>query len=198
MARTQAPDYEQRRAAIVDQAAALYASRGFHGASMSDLAAACGMSKSLIYHYCGSKEELLFEVMASHVDQLISDLDEVRASEDKGAEKTPAQRFAQLIHAFMRHYVGAADRQTVLLNDLDNLPADKKAIIVAKQRTLVDEVQKLLSEALPQESDPARQRVHTMLIFGMINWTHTWFDPTGPVGADELADMAVAIALGRR
>jgi hypothetical protein len=35
-----------------------------------------------------------------------------------------------------------------------------------------------------------------MLFFGMINWTHTWFNPKGPVSADALADMAVDIALG--
>ena len=50
MARTQAPDYEERRIAIVDKAAELFARRGFTGASLSDLAAACQTSKSLIYH----------------------------------------------------------------------------------------------------------------------------------------------------
>jgi len=30
-----------------------------------------------------------------------------------------------------------------------------------------------------------------MLLFGMINWTHTWFDPAGPVSADQFADMAL-------
>ena len=193
MARTQAADYDQRREAIVDKAAVLYASRGFHGASMSDLAAACGMSKSLLYHYYGSKEMLLYEVMASHIDQLIEDLEEV-----VGGGTSPTDTFSRLIHAFMRHYVGAADRQTVLLNDLENLPAAKKAIIVAKQRRLVEEMQRILSEVLPDEDNPARQRVRTMLIFGMINWTHTWYDPKGSVGADELADMAIEIALGGR
>ena len=40
-------------------------------------------------------------------------------------------------------------------------------------------------------ADPAKARVQTMLLFGMINWTHTWFDPAGPVSADEFADMAL-------
>ena len=49
MARPQAADYDDRRAAIVEQAARLYAERGFLGASLSDLAKACKTSKSLIY-----------------------------------------------------------------------------------------------------------------------------------------------------
>ena len=35
-----------------------------------------------------------------------------------------------------------------------------------------------------------------MLFFGMINWTHTWFDPKGPVSTGALAEMAVDLTLG--
>ena len=67
MARTQAADYGVRREAIVEKAARLYAERGFLGASISDLAKVCRISKSLIYHYYPSKEDILFDVMHSHV-----------------------------------------------------------------------------------------------------------------------------------
>jgi AcrR family transcriptional regulator len=190
MARTQAADYEHRREAIVERAAALFAARGFHGASMAELAAVCEMSKSLLYHYYASKDDLLYEVMLSHVDQLVGDVEEVMRR-----LSPPTRKLEQLIKAFMRHYVGAADRQKVLLNDLDNLPAERKATIVVRQRTLIDAVQALLAEIAPGRDDPARQRVRTMLLFGMINWTHIWFDPAGPVDTDELADMAIAMAL---
>ena len=50
MARTQSPDYDARRQAILDQAAGLFASQGFHSASISAIAKACDSSKSLIYH----------------------------------------------------------------------------------------------------------------------------------------------------
>src|SRR6185437_11202433 len=63
MARTQAPDYEERRNAMLEKAAELYAERGFLGASLADLAASCRTSKSLIYHYYPSKEDILFDVM---------------------------------------------------------------------------------------------------------------------------------------
>jgi AcrR family transcriptional regulator len=46
MARTQAADYGQRREAIVEAAAGLYAQHGFLGASLADLAASCNTSKS--------------------------------------------------------------------------------------------------------------------------------------------------------
>ncbi len=193
MARPQAPDYEQRREAIVKKAAELFAKSGFRGASVSDLATVCETSKSLIYHYYSSKEDVLYAVMASHIDQLLEDVVTVMA---KGG--SAEARLSALLHAFMNHYVGAADRQKVLLNELSNLPPENRSVIVTKQRKVLDAVQGLVVELRPElANDPAKARAQTMLLFGMINWTHTWFDASGPVSADDIADMALALVLKR-
>jgi AcrR family transcriptional regulator len=194
LARTQAADYEQRRAAIVEQAAELFAEHGFRGSSVADLASACNTSKSLIYHYYPSKEDVLYAVMLSHIDQLVGDVDKVMAE-----DRAPRAGLDRLLHLFMTDYVGAASRQKVLLNDLAHLPDDKRRSIVAKQRKLVDAVQRLLIEIDPAlAGDPVRARVQTMLLFGMINWTHTWFDAAGPASADMVADMAFALVAPAR
>ena len=39
--------------------------------------------------------------------------------------------------------------------------------------------------------DKARARAKTMLLFGMINWTGNWYDASGPIKPDEIADMAM-------
>lgn len=189
MARTQAPDYEERRIAIVDKAAELFARRGFTGASLSDLAAACQTSKSLIYHYFPSKEDILYEVMSSHIDQLVEDTNQVAREGGRAADQ-----FNRLIHAFLRHYMGAASRQKVLLNELAHLPDAMRETIVSKQRQVVEVTQKLLTALTPGlAGDPKRARVQTMLLFGMINWTHTWYDPDGDIKIDELAEMVLEL-----
>lgn len=189
MARTQAADYEQRRDAIVGKAAQLFARNGFRGASVADLAVACDTSKSLIYHYYPSKEDILFAVMASHVDQLSQDVAEVVAG-----DAPPGERLRLLVRKFMGHYVGAADRQKVLLNELDQLPSDKRRRIVRQQREIVDAVTGLFIQLdSGAGEDSVQARVQAMMLFGMINWTHTWFDPTGPIKPQEIADMAVSM-----
>ena len=194
MARTQAADYEQRRDAIVEKAAQLFATSGFKGTAVSDLAVACNTSKSLIYHYYPSKEDILYAVMASHIDQLQQDTRE--ALETSGDAGT---RLRDLVHRFMRHYVGAASRQKVLLNELDSLPGDRRETIVGKQRAIVDAVSGLLGAIDPAlGGDRARLRAQTMLLFGMINWTHTWYDPAGALSPDAIADMSLATILGER
>jgi AcrR family transcriptional regulator len=192
MARTQAADYDQRRQAIVETAAALFASRGFNGASVADLAQRCKTSKSLIYHYYESKEDILYDVMISHVRAL-----EAAAREAIAGDAPPERKLRELAHRFMALYVGAADRHKVLLNDLDHLPKARRAEIVAVQRRLIEVVQRLLSDIEPSLKRKSGQAfASAMLFFGMINWTHTWFDAKGPVSAGALAEMAVDVALG--
>jgi AcrR family transcriptional regulator len=187
MARTQAPDFEQRRERIVAEAAELFARDGFRGSSINDLAGACGVSKSLLYHYFPSKEDILYAVMAGHLDQLIED-----AAAAVATEAEAEARLRRLLHDFMAHYVGASSRQKVLLNELGNLPPDRRRSVVAKQRNLIETVQGLLSEIHPAlRGQGRRARVATMLLFGMINWTLTWFDPDGALSPGEVTEMVL-------
>jgi AcrR family transcriptional regulator len=192
MARTQAADYDERKEAIVEAAAALFAARGFNGASVADIADRCKTSKSLIYHYYQSKEDILYDVMISHVRAL-----EEAAGDAMSGNAAPEQKLRDLTQLFMALYVGAADRHKVLLNDLDELPTPRRAEIVAVQRGLIGNVERLLTEIEPAlKKNPGAAFAAAMLFFGTINWTHTWFDPNGAISAEALADMAVDLTLG--
>lgn len=192
MARTQAPEYDERKQAIVETAAALFARDGFNGASVADIAKRGKISKSLIYHYYQSKEDILYDVMISHVREL-----ETAAEEISGDETSAETKLRDLTHRFMTLYVGAADRHKVLLNDLDNVPKNKRAEIVSVQRGLIETVRQMLVEIEPKLSKkPGAAFAAAMLYFGTINWTHTWFNPEGAVNADTMADMAVDLTLG--
>jgi AcrR family transcriptional regulator len=187
MARPQSPDYDKRREAILAAAGKLYARNGFQGASVADLAKACSTSKSLIYHYFPSKDDTLYEVMASHLDALVDAADEAMRS------GSAEERLRALTLSFMQLYVGAQDSHKVLLNELDNLPASQRSEVVAKQRRIIAVVETLIHEIRP-DLNPITLPL-TMLFFGMINWTHTWFRPGGTVSAEALADLAVELML---
>ena len=189
MARTQAADFEERRAEIVAHAAQLFAERGFLGASIADLAEACQTSKSLIYHYYGSKEDILFEVMHSHVRALLDAAEKISAR-----QAAPAEKLRDLTLAFVRLYVGAAARQRVLLNELQRLSKNQRAIVIGIQRRLIEIVETVLAELRP-DLDHAMTPPAAMLWFGMINWMHTWLDPAGPVQPSRIAELAAGIFL---
>ncbi len=189
MARKQAADYEDKRDAIVEEAATLFAAKGFAGASLSDLADACGMSKSLFYHYYPSKEAILYAVMKGHMDDLLT------ATLDEQSDN-PVYDLRGFARKLLRLYAGAANRQKVMLYELSYLPAAERRDIVAKERRLVAHVEAIVRRARPR-AEKAFLRAQAMLFFGMLNWTHTWLKTGGPVTRDEVADMAARTALAK-
>ncbi len=184
MARPQSPDYDKRHEAILKAAAGLYARKGFPGSSVAELAKACSTSKSLIYHYFPSKDDILYAVMADHLDALTQAAETARASGGSAEDRLRA-----LTIAFMRLYAGAQNHHKVLLNELDRLPPARRADVVARQRRIIAAAEEIIAEIAPGGG----ARVNTMLFFGMINWTHTWFDPQGPFMPEALALRVVEI-----
>jgi AcrR family transcriptional regulator len=192
MARTQSADYDKRRESIMRTAADLYAKKGFLGASVAELAAACDTSKSLIYHYYPSKEDILYDVMDAHVRSLVE-----AATKIETAGGAPETRLRTLAHELMRLYSGAQAYQKILLNELPNLPEPRRSIIVKRQRDVLDVVDRLLVEMRPAlATQPTQRRPIVMMFFGMLNWTHIWFNPDGPVKSTKIANLATDMFLG--
>ncbi|MEY9953340.1 TetR/AcrR family transcriptional regulator [Leifsonia sp. EB34] len=54
----------ERRQQIVDEAYRVFATRGYHGSSLREIAAAAGIGLSTLQHHFGGKEELLLAVLA--------------------------------------------------------------------------------------------------------------------------------------
>ena len=61
-----------RRSQILDTAAELFAARGFHGVSVADLGAACGISGPALYKHFDSKQAMLAEMLVSISEELLS------------------------------------------------------------------------------------------------------------------------------
>ncbi len=192
MARTQSADYDKRLVLITDTAAELYAKRGFLGTSVAELSAACNMSKSLVYHYFPAKEDILFAVMWGHVSALVEVARGISA-----IDAPPEARLRRLSAALMAAYSQAQPAQKILLNELDNLPPDKRAMVVQAQREVLDTVDTILVALRPHlAAQPPQRRPIIMMFFGMLNWTHIWFNRNGPVSAQEIASLAADMWLG--
>jgi AcrR family transcriptional regulator len=73
------PKHEIRRAQIIACAEGEFEKHGFHGAGMSAIAKACGMSVGHLYHYFSSKEELIQAVVQAELDRQACRLDELES-----------------------------------------------------------------------------------------------------------------------
>ncbi|MFT6773371.1 MAG: TetR/AcrR family transcriptional regulator [Paracoccaceae bacterium] len=188
MARTRANDYDEKRGALLAGAARVFAKGGYHGASMNALAAECGVSKALLYHYWSSKEALLFDLIHGHIEGLAEALEDAPRPDD------PRARLCALIHALIEAYRDSDAAHKVQLNDLGALPEDKQAAIRAQERRLVTMMTEAVQAAAP-EMPRAQLRPSVMALFGMVNWAWTWFRDDGPMTRAQYADMVTALFL---
>ena len=133
MARPKAASFDAQRGAIRDAAARLFADKGYASTSIADIAAACGVSKALLYHYYRDKEHLLFDIAESYTERLQPIVGEV------GGERLPAAaQLRRLIARFMAEYEHSAARHRVLVQDVKYLSRAHRTQVVARQRDVVD------------------------------------------------------------
>jgi TetR/AcrR family transcriptional regulator len=188
MARPKAADHGEKRDAILQRAAELFAREGYHRASLAQLAEAGGVSKSLVYHYYSSKEALLFDVIERHITGLV---DAAAAADDPALDPEP--RLEALVMALLERYRDADSAHKVQMNDLDHLPPDQQAIIKAEQRELVRRFSKVIGLINPRLVGTEMLRPATMSLFGMLNWHYTWFKDGGPMSRAAYARFATRL-----
>ena len=191
MKRARAVDYDDKRNAILQRSAQLFAEGGFERTPMSGVAAACGVSKPLLYHYYDSKEALLFDILHRH----LKDLCDMAAAADR-PEAKPEERLRSLVGAMLDGYRDADAEHKVQINALAALPEDKQNTLKALERELVSRFADALKGVVPALDDGWLLKPVTMSLFGMLNWHYMWFRPEGPVSRQEYGDIATRIIIG--
>lgn len=186
MARTQALDYEDKRQKIKDVAADLIARNGFHSTSITDISDRCKTSKSRLYHYFDSKEQILYELLHEHAETLCELTDKVL----NDPALPPEDRLRNYAVALLRVNVKSRAKHAIILSELDRLPRKQKKEISTTLRHPIEALFETLAEINPQLlAKESAQFSSAMMFMGMVNWTHTWFDQAGSLSVEQFADM---------
>lgn len=184
MTRARADDYEHKKKSILDRAVALIAGKGFDGATMIDVANACGTSKSHLYHYFPSKEDLLYAIVKEHITEQVAVLSAI-VREPRPA----AERFTRFVGAFVREGAKSRNHHLVLMNDIKFLPPVQREDVRKMEVELMHLMVSLLREINPQRMGEAKVHApYALLLFGMVIWTFTWYEKNGPITPVELAE----------
>lgn len=191
MARPRALDYEEKRKAFHGPAAQLFADCGYDRTSMNMVADACYVSKALLYHYYDSKDALLFDILDTHLRELVT---AVQLAPEP--DEAPRAHLRRMVMALLEAYRDADAAHKVQINELPRLPAEQQSELKRLERTLV----RLFADAIA-EANPALQgraellKPVTMSLFGMLNWHYMWFRPNGPMTRADYAELATEIIL---
>jgi len=72
---------EEKRRLILDAAVRVFAHKGFHTSRVGDIAEEAGVAHGLLYHYFASKDEVLETIFRETWSDLLSEIDEIEASD---------------------------------------------------------------------------------------------------------------------
>ncbi|WP_426243224.1 TetR/AcrR family transcriptional regulator [Nocardioides sp. LHG3406-4] len=173
-----------RRDQILATAAELFAARGFHGVSIADLGAACGISGPAIYKHFASKDAVLAEMLVSISQQLLR----------VGRERVGGREPADALRALVEWHTDFAlrDKPLIVVQDRDweSLPDDAREEVRSLQREYVDvwaAQLRRLHRGMPL--DQARAMAHAA--FGLLNST----PHSGLLPEDAMRELLVTMAL---
>ncbi|MDX2202314.1 MAG: TetR/AcrR family transcriptional regulator [Hyphomicrobiaceae bacterium] len=191
MSRPRAADHDEKARAILARAAERFAAAGYTGTSMAEIAAACGTSKALLYHYFPSKEALLGDLLEAHFLKLEA---VVAAADDRGLA-APA-RLRAMVRALLEAYAGADALHKVQINELERLPPARQGALKAYERRLVARFRDAMAEINPRlAGERALLMPVVMSLFGMINWSYLWFREDGGLTRRQYADLVTQMAI---
>lgn len=170
----------------------LFAKKGYPATSVQELADAIGVLKGSIYHYIGSKEDILFRIFnEAHVEN------ENLMDEINSLEVDPLERLREYLERSMRITLNNVERTTLYFRDWRHLTGERREILVRHRaqydlflRSLIDEVYK--SKGVP---DHVSLKHVSSFIIGATNWIADWFRPDRGECIEKIAADYTALAL---
>lgn len=170
-----------RRIEILKSAAAAFRRRGFHGASVDEIASALEMTKGNLYYYFKNKEEILFACHEYSLDKLLALMAAVQA-EDTTAELKLRKLMLAFVHLILDDLHG-----TALTLDPEALSPPLLARVIAKRDQFDHGIRAIIQEGMDQGVfRPGDPKMIEFAMMGAVNWIAKWFDPAGEQTSDQI------------
>ena len=186
-----AQDRADKRGAVLLAAVRMFNQRGFHATSLDDVAASLGVTKPMIYHYLGTKDQVLFECLSNGLQQLRA------AAEDAVLQPgTSLDRLRKFLCSYAESMMHDFGRCVVRTGE-DSLSPESRA----QFRKLKGEIDRVLRDMIEAAAADGSAKIGdvklTAFAFaGALNWTALWHLPEGPLQANEIASRIADILIG--
>ena len=181
-----------RRTEILKSAAAAFRRRGYHGASVDEIASALAMTKGNLYYYFRNKEDILYACHEYSLDILLLLMHKVQDEPIAADEK-----LRKLILAFV-HLILDELQGTALTLDPEALSPPLFAKVIAKRdefdRGMRAIIQQGMDDGLFAKGDP---KMMEFAIMGAVNWISKWFDPSGPMTSQQIGEAFADYLVGQ-
>jgi AcrR family transcriptional regulator len=177
---------------LLEQAAVLFAERGFSGTTLQDVADTLGLTRAALYHYFESKEAMLAALIEGITITRASQLRKLRLDE----RLSQAEKLTAITRMMVVNVVSQAARFRLLLQSERELPAGLAEKHAAARRETLAQIVQLFEEGIADGNfKPADPHVAAFALLGMCNWTAWWYKPEQNGSAEAIGDQLAEFAL---
>jgi AcrR family transcriptional regulator len=183
--------WQARRDAIVDTSARVFARQGYHATGIAELCTANGLGKGALYHYIGSKEELLAAIHDRVMDEVASGAQRVAEAGGSPSEQLAmlGDELLDVIHRYPEHV-------WVFLHEFPALTGERAERFRKRRRAYERQVEAVLREGVETgEFRPLDPWLASRAWLGMHNYTYLWLKPGGRLSARAVAQPFADIFL---
>jgi TetR/AcrR family transcriptional regulator, cholesterol catabolism regulator len=177
------PKWQARRQTIVDTAARVFAKGGYDATGITELCTATDLGKGALYHYIGSKEELLAAIHDRVMDQVMEGADRVAKTEG-----SPSELLAMLGDELLDIIARYPDHVWVFLHEFPALTGERAERFHGRRREFEQRVEQVLRAGVEsgefRDVDP---RLTALGWLGMHNYAYLWLKASGPLSARQVA-----------
>lgn len=184
-------DPQSTKDKLVEVAIDLFATKGFFGSSIRDIAREMDMSIANIYHYFGSKEGLLLAILQHSAESLVTELRKISNS-----DMEPLAKFRLLLKSHLLMSCARSKESKIYFLDRELLTEEGQEINLGIQREVLGIYRRVLGDLSEMGLLRTRSVTITALnIFGVINWFLRWFRPEGAMSQEEAVDEILSFVM---
>ena len=173
--------HDAKRAAILSQAAQLFNTKGSRATTLLDIAESLGLTKTSLYYYVKTKEELIYQCYMATLDGQLNALDSISRQYTRPVERAEAF-FKMHFESWQAAREGKIGHSAVLL-EIASLKGDHRTEVEAKYIEIFKRNRQILRDGMADGSIRQCDATSaTRAITGSIDWTFSWLH--GVAGED--------------
>lgn len=185
------PKFLDKRMEVLRAAARVFARRGFHRASLGDVADELQVTPAALYYYAKSKDELLQSCGLLALEELSEALTTVRRKGQNGLDR---------LHMFFRFYARIICDdfgRCFVMTSVDDLPGAMQHDLIDGRQRVDREVQSMIREGIADGSiQPCDTRFLSEMLFAATHRIPHWWSPKGPLSPAQVVDEYFQILMG--
>jgi TetR/AcrR family transcriptional regulator, cholesterol catabolism regulator len=182
---------------LLDAAAVLFAQKGYAAASTREIAGILGIRKASLYYHIENKEDLLYAICKSSLEQIRRDVAEALGNVDARNGSDPVERIRTLVRAHIKNLVRDQIAHSVAVGEMHALSGARLKEVIALRDAYEELVRSVLQDARKAGvlRDDISVKYLCLILLGLLNRVEMWYRRDGALSPDQLARVFEAIFL---